>query len=142
MILPDVNLLVYAYDKDVPHHATARSWWESTLNGKRAVGLPWAVAMAYVRIMTNPRIRARPISPASAVADVRIWLTSPLVSTLEPGPRHLELLERLLAEAGTGGNLVPDAHLAALAIEHDCELHTNDTDFARFKGLRWRNPLS
>lgn len=141
MILPDVNLLVYAYDRGAPAHASARRWWEALLNGTGAVGVPWSVAFGYIRIMTNPRVRAVPITAASAIADVRTWLARPTVSLLEPGPRHLEILDSLLTQAGAAGNLVTDAHLAALAIEHQCEIHSNDTDFARFPGLRWSNPL-
>lgn len=141
MIVPDVNLLVYAYDRGTPLHVGARRWWETLLNGSVAVGIPWAVVLGYVRIMTSPRVRAVPITAPIALTDVRSWLARPTVSLLDPGPRHLELVEGLLVQAGAGGTLVTDAHLAALAIEHQGELHSNDTDFARFPGLRWRNPL-
>ena len=91
--------------------------------------------------MTHPTVLVRPLDPSRAVAHVRAWLDRPNVEALEPGPRHLELLERLLVDIGIAGNLTTDAHLAALAIEHQCELHSNDADFGRFSGLRWRDPL-
>lgn len=141
MKLPDVNLLVYAYNSSAPEHARARRWWEDLLNGNGAVGLPWAVACGFVRLMTHPAVLDRPVSPKVALKHVRTWLDQPMVEVLEPGPRHLEILERLFVAAGAAGNLTTDAHLAAIAIEHQCELHSNDRDFGRFPGLRWRNPL-
>jgi uncharacterized protein len=142
VILPDVNLLVYAYNRDAPHHGAARAWWEGLLNGETTVALAWAVSCGFVRLMTHRAVLARPLDPVLAVRHVRSWLERPNVELLDPGPRHLEILERLLGELGVGGNLTTDAHLAALAIEHQCELHSNDTDFARFAGLRWRDPLA
>ena len=141
MILPDVNLLVYAYNSDAPRHAAARRWWEGLLNGAMPVGLPWAVTCGFVRLMTHPAVLVRPLSTAEAGAAVQAWLDRPCGEGLGPGPRHLEILLRLLAEPGVTGALTTDAHLAALAIEHQCELHSNDADFSRFPGLRWRNPL-
>jgi len=142
MIIPDVNLLIYAYDDGAPRHDRARAWWTSLLNGEESIGLPWAVVCGYVRIMTNPRARVRPVSAPAAFADVQAWLARETVTVLEPGPRHLEIMRELLSQTGGSGNLVTDAHLAAIAIEHQCELHSNDTDFGRFPGLRWHNPLS
>jgi toxin-antitoxin system PIN domain toxin len=142
MIVPDLNLLVYAYNADLPQHAAARTWWEGLCNGREPVGLPWAVACGFIRLMTHPRVVARPLDPTSACACVQSWLTCPTVLVLDPGPRHLALLADLLAALGHAGPLTTDAHLAALAIEHDACLHSNDADFARFAGLRWRNPLS
>jgi hypothetical protein len=141
MILPDINLLVYAYNRHAPHHAEARAWWERLLNSTRSVGIPWAVVCGFVRLMTHPAVLLSPLDPARTLHHVRSWLDRPLVEVLEPGPRHLEILERILSAAGVAGNLTTDAHLAAIAIEHQCELHSSDTDFARFPGLRWRNPL-
>ena len=141
MNVPDVNLLVYAYNSGAPAHARARRWWEDLLNGSEPVGLPWAVACGFVRLMTHPAVLSRPVTPRTAVKHVRTWLDQPLVEVLEPGPRHLEILDRLFAAAGAAGNLTTDAHLAAIAIEHQCELHSNDRDFGRFPGLRWSNPL-
>jgi uncharacterized protein len=141
MILPDVNLLVYAYNQDAAAHPRARTWWERLLGSTDRVGLPWAVSCGFIRLMTHPAVLLTPLDPRRAVAHVRSWLERPNVEVLDPGPRHLEVLERLLGSLGVAGNLTTDAHLASLAIEHQCELHSNDGDFARFPGLRWRNPL-
>ncbi len=141
MILPDVNLLVYAYNQDAREHAGARAWWESLLSSSAAVGLPWAVSCGFIRLMTHPAVLVKPLDPRRAVEHVRSWLDRSNVEALDPGPRHLEVLGRLLGDLGVAGNLTTDAHIAALAIEHQCELHSNDADFSRFPGLRWRNPL-
>ena len=141
MIVPDLNLLIYSYNRKAPQHEAARAWWEGLLNGAEPVAVPWVVVLGFVRLMTQRTMLANPMQPAIALAQVRAWFACPNVEELEPGPQHLDLLDRLLAAAGTAGNLTTDAHLAALAIEHQCELHSNDTDFARFPGLRWRNPL-
>lgn len=141
MNVPDANLLVCAYNSGAPEHARARRWWEDLLNGSEPVGLPWAVACGFVRLMTHPAVLSWPVTPKTALKHVRTWQDQPLVEVLEPGPRHLETLDRLFAAAGAAGNLTTDAHLAAIAIEHQCELHSNDRDFGRFPGLRWTNPL-
>ena len=142
MIVPDVNLLVYAYNRDAREHAGSRAWWENLLGSSQTVGLPWAVSCGFIRLMTHPAVLVTPLQPLRAIAHVKSWLDRPNVEVLDPGPRHLEVLEELLGNLGVAGNLTTDAHLAALAIEHQCELHSNDADFARFSGLRWRNPLS
>ena len=142
MIVPDLNLLVYAYNSDAPHHEKARAWWERLLNGRDPVGVPWAVILGFVRLMTHPSVLVAPLAPSQALGFVRAWLERPQVTILEPGPRHLEIVERLLDGLGVAGNLTTDAHLAALSIEGQAELHSNDTDFARFPGLKWHNPLS
>jgi toxin-antitoxin system PIN domain toxin len=141
MIVPDVNLLVYAYNRDAPHHARAKAWWEGLLNAPEPVGLPWAVVCGFVRLMTHPAVLVTPLGTDRAFRHVRRWFKSPPVEVLEPGPRHLEIFERLLRAAGVAGNLTTDAHIAAIAIEHQCELHSNDADFARFPGLRRHDPL-
>jgi uncharacterized protein len=141
VILPDLNLVIYAHNADAPDHAASRSWWEGLLNGSEPVVVPWVVAIGFVRLMTHRAVLITPMQPTLAVAHVRSWFAQPNVEHLEPGPQHLDLLDRLLAATGTAGNLTTDAHLAALAIEHQCELHSTDTDFGRFPGLRWRNPL-
>ena len=141
MIIPDVNLLVYAYHDGAPQHDAARQWWEGLLNGQESVGIPWAVAMGFVRIMTRPSLLARPVTTGDAMGYVREWLNHSHVSVLNPGPMHLDHVERNLAAAGMGGNLVPDSHIAAIAMENEAEVHSNDGDFARFPGLLWRNPL-
>lgn len=141
MIVPDVNLLIYAYNRDAPHHAEAKAWWEELLSSDDPVGLPWATMLGFIRLMTHRAVLVTPLAADRAVAHVRSWHRRPNVGVLEPGPRHLELLGRLFEATGTAGRLTTDAHLAALAIEHQCELHSSDADFARFPGLRWRNPL-
>jgi len=142
MVLPDVNLLVYAHNESAPGHARARAWWEDVINRQEPVGLPWAVALGFVRLVTHPAVFVRPLEPLAALGHVELWLEQPQVDVLEPGPRHLVILRELLSAAGVAGALTTDAHLAALAIEHQCELHSNDTDFARFPGLRWHDPLA
>lgn len=142
MIVPDINLLVYAYNADAPQHPKAREWVEETLNGSEAVGLPWAVACGFIRITTTPRILVEPMEPTEALAHVRDWLRCPGVSVLDPGPRHLDIVERLLEEIGTAGPLTTDIHLAAIAMEYQCMLASTDQDFGRFSGLNWVNPLS
>ena len=141
MILPDLSLVVYAHNRDAPHHAAARAWWEGLLNATEPVAVPWVVVLGFVRLMTHRSVLVTPMSPTAALAHVRAWFACTNVERLEPGPRHVDVLDRLLSAIGTAGNLTLDAQLAALAIEHQCELHSNDNDFGRFPGLRWRNPL-
>src|SRR5262245_16754363 len=141
MILPDINLLVYAYNSDAPGHRRARSWWETCLSEDRMIGLPWAVILGYLRLMTSRSVLLDPFTPQEVIGHIRSWLERPHVQVLQPGPRHLDLLDNLTREAGVSGRLTTDVHLAALAIEHQAELHTNDGDFKRFPGLRWSNPL-
>jgi len=137
MILPDLNLLIYAYNLTAPDHTAARAWWEDLMNRQEPVGLPLAVALGFVRLMTNARVIQPPMPLTEALAEVQRWLAAPNVSLLQITHRHWEELEKI----GWIGAAVSDAHLAVLAIEHGCELHTNDTDFARCPGLHWRNPL-
>ena len=141
MIVPDINLLVYAYNDGAPHHGTASRWWEGLVNGAERVGVPWIVSTGFVRLMTHPRAVAAPISPVDAIAHVRDWFQYAHVSPINPGAEHLTHVQRNLEAAGVGGNLVTDAHIAALAMEYQAEVHSNDSDFTRFPGLRWRNPL-
>jgi toxin-antitoxin system PIN domain toxin len=142
VLIPDVNILAYAYDSRAPRHERARAWWESTLGQPRAIGLPWATALGFIRLTTHPNIWERPLPPRDAMGIVRMWLDHPRVRILTPGERHAEILFDLLLELGVAGNLTYDAHLAALAIEYQAELVSTDTDFARFPGLRWFNPLA
>lgn len=140
MIIPDVNILVYAYNKDAKQHAAARRWWEDTLAQPQPVGLPWVTILGFIRISTQRRIIDRPMFARDAIARVRSWLELPNVEIISPGDRHGEILFRLIEEMGTAGDLTTNAHLAALAIEHRAQLVSTDTDFARFRGLRWFNP--
>ena len=141
MIVPDINLLIYAHNERAPAHAKAREWWESCLNGVEPIGIPWISISGFLRLMTHPRVLASPMHVSVAVAHVREWLEQPPVRILNPGPKFPELFLRYLSDIGTGGNLTTDAHLAALALEHQAELHSCDGDFSRFSGLRWKNPL-
>jgi toxin-antitoxin system PIN domain toxin len=142
VILPDVNLLLYAVDVGAPRHAAARQWLEHVLSGTEEVGFAWAVLLGFVRISTNPAAFEEPMEADDAFGYVEEWLARPVASTLSPGPDHVELMRELLHPLGTAGNLTSDAHLAALAIEHGAELCSSDNDFERFKRLRWTNPLS
>lgn len=141
VIIPDVNLLVYACNSDAPDHRKAGAWWESALSGRGQVGLPWAVLLGFLRIMTSRRILIAPLTMSEAAVHVRSWLEQPHASIIIPGPLHLDLVEDLASRARATGELTTDLHLAALAIEHQAELHSNDADFSRFPGLRWKNPL-
>jgi uncharacterized protein len=142
MIVPDVNLLLHAYNSDSPMHDRARRWWEGLLNDSRPVGLTWVVILGFIRISTHRQILSTPLPVRTAIGHVRTWLEQPPVTLLEPGTRHADVLFGLLDGLGTAGNLTTDSHLAALAIEHQAELHSSDADFARFNGLRWKNPLA
>jgi uncharacterized protein len=142
MILVDANLLLYAALSRFPQHEAARDWLDARLNGPTKVGLPWPSLLAFLRIATNARIFERPMTVANAWVNVRQWLDRDTAWIPAPTERHASLLEGLLAEAGAGANLVPDAHLAALAIEHGLELCSSDRGFARFSGLRWSNPIA
>ena len=141
MIVPDLNLLVYAHSAGAPLHEPARRWWEDLVNGTERVGVPWIVASGFVRLLTHPGVLREPATSENAVDLVADWFRSPDVVPLNPGTQHLAIFRSALAAAGVGGNLVTDAHIAALAIEYQAEVHSNDSDFARFPGLRWRNPL-
>lgn len=141
MILVDANLLVYAKVSDFPQHPAARAWLEAALNGTGRVGLAWPSVLAFLRITTNPRVFARPLSSTEAWSQVEAWLAVPVVWTPAPTARHAVLLGRMLRETKATGNLVPDAHIAALAVEHGLTLCSTDGDFARFPDLRWLDPL-
>lgn len=142
MTLTDVNLLLYAYDSSSPNHDGARAWLEARLSGVEAFGLAWVTLLAFVRLVTNPRVFEAPLQPSEALDLVDAWLAAPSTTMLNPGPRHAVVLRQLLEPFGTAGNMTTDAHLAALAVEHDAELCSADADFSRFPGLRWTNPLA
>lgn len=142
MIVPDVNLLLYANIMGARKHALAREWWIAALNGNTTIGLGHPALFGFIRISTNPRIVRPALAIEHAITRVESWLERPQVELLGPGPRHLEIAFELLRELGTGANLTTDVQLAALAIENQAELHSNDADFGRFRGLRWVNPLS
>ncbi|MEQ1855976.1 MAG: type II toxin-antitoxin system VapC family toxin [Longimicrobiales bacterium] len=142
MIVPDINVIVHAYNGGSPQHARAKAWWEQALSRPAPIGLAWVVALGFVRITTHSRVLSNPLTVAKACSHVESWLAQPQVSLLHPGERHATVLFDLLRTLGTAGNLTTDAHLAALAIEHQAELCSTDADFARFSGLRWSNPLT
>ena len=141
MILVDVNILVYAWDRGNPQHEVARRWLDGKLSESARVALPWDCLLGFMRVVTNPRIYQRPAPVTAAWTQVEHWLTAGNTWVPVPGNRHQEILGRLLARLGGGAKLIPDAHLAALAMEHGLELCSADGDFARFEGLRWANPL-
>ena len=142
MILVDANLLVYAQVSALPQHEPARAWLDERLAGVPPVGLPWESLLGFVRIVSNPRIFQRPLSVASGWAQVQSWLGCAPVWIPEPTERHAEVLGGLLRVPGLRANHVPDAHLAALALEHGLTVCSTDGDFARFQGVRWENPIA
>lgn len=142
MILVDANLLLYAYISSAQHHERARAWLEAVFSTSDGLGLSWVTILAFLRIGTSPSVAQYPLTVAQAVAIVSEWLERPVVSVLNPGSRHWEILRALLVEGQAPGPLVMDAHLAALAIEHGASLATTDRDFSRFSGLKFFNPLN
>ncbi len=141
MKIVDVNLLLYAVDETSAHHPRAKPWLETALSGTETVGLSWQVLLAFVRLTTRAAIFAHPLTAPEALDVIDGWLEQPVVTVVHPGRRHPAILRELLTAVGTAGNLVPDAHLAALAVEHGAELCSRDGDFARFPGVRWVDPL-
>ena len=142
MILVDANILVYAAMRVLPQHGTASEWLNRQLSGLSRVGLPWPSLLGFLRVVTNPRVFANPPSTQAAWERVTAWLGCGTVWIPQPMNRHPEVFGRLLSLPGVRANLVHDAHLAALAIEHGLILCSSDGDFARFSGLRWKNPLA
>jgi len=142
MILVDANLLIYAHVRAFPQHERARAWLDEQLNRGSRVGLPWPSLLGFLRIVTNPRIFQHPEPMGGAWRQVELWLGADAAWVPQPTERHGVVLGALIAASGAQANLVPDAHLAALAIEHGLQLCSSDGDFGRFPGLRWVNPLS
>jgi toxin-antitoxin system PIN domain toxin len=142
VILVDANILLYAEDALSPHHEKAREWWDDQLSGVAPVCLCWTVLSAFIRIGTNPRVFQNPLSLTQASARVDSWFKQPCVRLVAPTDRHWEIFKKLLNEGQATGNLVTDAHLAALAIEYGCCLASSDADFSRFPKLKWINPLN
>jgi toxin-antitoxin system PIN domain toxin len=140
-MIVDANLLLYAVDSTSSHHRKASAWLEQVMSGPQRIGLPWQTIGAFLRIITHPRVTADPLNSATAWDFVRDWLDQPQVWIPPAGERTAEILAGLLAE-GVTGNLIPDAQLAALAIEHGVPVASNDSDFARFPACRWFNPLA
>jgi toxin-antitoxin system PIN domain toxin len=141
VILPDVNVLLYAFRDDSVDHARYRRWLDGVVNGAEAYGMSPQVLSSVVRIATHPRIYAAPSRLEAALAFARVLLEQPTCTVVQPGVRHFSLFEDLCRQAAVAGNLVQDAWLAALAVESGCEWITTDGDFSRFAGLRWRRPF-
>lgn len=141
MKIPDVNLLIYALDDTSARHDAARAWLDATLSASEDVGFAWIVLLAVLRLTTKAAVFANPLRPEEALDVIDGWLAQPCASVIQPTSRHLAILRGLLTPLGTGGNLTSDAHLAALAIEHGGVLCSSDTDFSRFPGLTWLDPL-
>ena len=141
MIVLDANLLIYAYDLDSAHHKKSLSWLEELLSGVEAVGLPWQSVSAFLRVITNRRLPGMRVSLEQAVQVVDEWLQQPNVQVLVPADQHWSVLRQMILEGRASGPLVSDAEIAAITIEQGAVLHTTDRDFARFPGLRWKNPI-
>jgi len=142
VIVVDANLLIYSYDLDSAHHKKSLSWLEELLSGVEAVGLPWQSVSAFLRVITNRRLSGMRVTLEQAVQVVDEWLQQPNVQILVPADQHWSVLRQMILEGRASGPLVSDAEIAAITIEHGAVLHTTDRDFARFPGLRWKNPLS
>jgi toxin-antitoxin system PIN domain toxin len=140
--LVDANLLVYAVNHDSPEHGRAATWLEERLNGSERTGIPWESLTAFIRIVTNPRIAARPLLGSDAWRFVEEWLAVPVVWIPGATDAHATVLGSLVAKYRLSGNAIPDAHLAAIAIQHGLDVASADTDFARFAEIRWHNPLA
>lgn len=140
MRIVDANVLLYAINPATAHHKTARAWLDDALGGPQPVGFAWTVLLAFIRISTSPLIFDRPLDATEACDVVRGWLARPAAAVVEATTRHIDVLAGLLEEAGTAGNLVGDAHLAAVAAEHGATIVSFDADFGRFAGVRWNRP--
>lgn len=141
MILVDANILLYAEDSSNPKHETAREWWDAALSGSDRVCLCWPVLSAFIRIGTNPRVFRRPLVLEEAIERVESWLGQPCVEMVHSTDKHWSIFRTMLTQGQASANLVSDAHLAALAMEHGCVLVSSDADFARFPKLKWLNPF-
>lgn len=141
MIIPDVNVLIYAHDTSSPNHKPAKLWWESALSGTEPVGIPIIVVMAFVRLTTHPTVAENPMSVDQAKSRVEEWFSQPNCRALPMGEKTLALFFNLLSSTGQGGNLSTDAMIAATATEYGGTVYSNDRDFDRFPDLKWSNPL-
>ena len=141
MKIVDLNVLLYAVNSDATQHERAREWWEKAVNDEETVGLAWVVLLGFLRVSTNPRVLPRPLAPEAACAKIDTWLSLENIRVVRESDNHWQTLKPLLRDSGSAGNLTTDAHLAALALSYDAVLVSCDADFARFKGLRWENPL-
>ena len=138
MIVVDANVLLYAHHQGASRHEQARSWLEESLSGKSSIGFAWSVITAFVRMGTNHRVFERPLTIAQATAIVDSWFSSPAAVMIHPGEQHWTIFQKLLTTGRATGNFVPDAHLAALTIEHGATLLSSDRDFTRFSELDFK----
>jgi toxin-antitoxin system PIN domain toxin len=142
MKLIDANLLLYAEDSLSEHHEAARTWWDAQLSGSEPVALCWPVLNAFLRIATNARLHQRPLTLKEATERVQSWFNQSCLRVIQPTEAHWKIFQQTLRSGNAVGNLVTDAHLAALAMEHNCVLQSTDADFSRFQGLKWKNPIA
>jgi uncharacterized protein len=140
--LTDANILLYAVDTSAPRHRPARRWLEERLSESETFAFAWVVLLAFVRLSTNPRVFDVPLRSGEAFDIVDGWLAQPCAAVVHPTERHAAVLRDLMEPLGTAGNLTSDAHLAALAVEHGADLYSSDSDFSRFSGITWRDPLA
>jgi toxin-antitoxin system PIN domain toxin len=140
MVVVDTNVLLYAVNRRTAEHEASWSWMERSLRGAEGVGFSWIALLGFLRVGTHPAALDEPLSVPDAITQVERWLSAPAALIVQPTSRHATVLGALLREVGSGGNLVPDAHLAALAVEHDATVVSFDRDFARFEGVRHRLP--
>ncbi len=140
MKVVDANVLLYAVDERAQRHQAAREWLDTALTGEEAVAFAWVVVLAFLRLSTNPHVFPRPLSVEQSLAVLEAWLSAPNSVVIEPTSQHVGLLGGLLRDTGAAANLVNDAHLAALAVEHGATIVSYDADFARFAGVRWSPP--
>ena len=141
MIIPDINLLIYAHNSGSTEHLRALDWWQSLVTGPEQIGIPWVVVLGFVRLLSNPKLMNNPLKPEELLAIMSEILSQPTVKVAIPGTRHLTIMQLLFQESGGSGKLTTDIHLAALAIELGAKLASNDADFSRFRKLNWINPL-
>jgi toxin-antitoxin system PIN domain toxin len=137
----DLNILLYAINRNSTHHAVVRDWWEKAVSDEDPVGLPWAVLLGFLRLSTNPKVFPNPLTPEQAMEIIDTWLSRANVKIVLETDEHWRILRRLLETTGTAGNLTTDAHLASLAISYGAALASCDADFSRFSELRWESPL-
>lgn len=141
MIIPDVNLLLYAHNEDSSLYLKASTWWTNIISKEMSLGLPWIIIVAFIRLITSQSVLPHPTSSDQAIDIVNSWLELSNVQVIEPGRKHLNILREILKQGNATSRLTTDAHIAALAIEYSAEIHSNDLDFARFSGLKFHNPL-
>ncbi len=142
MVIPDTNILLYAFNTDATEHEAARTWWKSALEGDETVGLPWAVILGFIRIGTNSKMFPNPLTLTEATEAVKLWLTFPNVRILNPTEDHLGILTNLMSKAGVGPKHLTDSHLAAIAIENRATLVSHDSDFQNYTGFRLYDPIT